>query len=351
MINYRLGNTADNQQLLELTRSAGMSGKMALRIDRHPDFFKLNALRGKTILYVATENELIVGSISVTHQEVYLENEEYPLFYISDFKVASSHRGRGIGVQLTNEVVKYLETQNADFVFLNVSQGNKRPFVFLSERTHYPDFENIGVFKVFQFVGSSKKPSSSNKFGVEPTKLTSEIIDFLNHYYSRHQLASVITEDKNKETQFYVVRQDDDLKAVIGIIDTMPMKQNVALSLPWYFSLFINCINSISDLLKISKLPKVNDPIKMLNIKYLAIVEYDKRLVSSLIKHAQKCAFDKSYSFTSIGLHEKDPLIKMLPKSLKFTFCSVGMLVSMKDNKELMVKIKKGIPFKDYSIV
>jgi len=351
MINYRLANIGDNQQLLELTRSAGMSGKMALRIDRQPDFFKLNTLRGKTNVYVATENELIVGSISVTHQNVYIEKNEYPLFYISDFKVATTHRHLGIGLQLTNEVVKYLETQNADFAFLNVSKGNRRPFVFFSERSHYPDFENIGLFKVFQFLGSSKEPSSSNKFNIEPSKLTSEVLDFLNKYYSQYQLASVIEKERNEATQFYVVRQEHHLKAVLGIIDTMPMKQNVALSLPWYFSLFINCINGMSNLLRVSKLPKVNDPIKMLNIKYLATEVNDKKLVALLLNYAQKRAFDKSYSFVSIGLHEKDPLIKTLPKSLKFTFYSVGMLVSMKDSKELMYKIKKGIPFKDYSIV
>jgi len=44
-------------------------------------------------------------------------------------------------------------------------------------------------------------------------------------------------------------------------------------------------------------------------------------------------------------------LITKMPKFIKFTFYSVGMLVSMKNNIDLMKKIKKGVPFEDYSIV
>ena len=125
MINYRLASFEDNQQLLELTSSTGMSGKMALRIDRYPNFFELNKLRGKTNVYIAVENDLIVGSICVSDQKVYINNQVHPLYYISDFKVANTHRNKGIGLQLTNEVVKYLESQNADIAFLNVAKGKE----------------------------------------------------------------------------------------------------------------------------------------------------------------------------------------------------------------------------------
>ncbi len=350
MIYYRLATIEDNQQLLELTSSTSMSGEMGLRIDRYPNFFELNKLRGKTNVYIALQNDLIVGSICVSDQIVYINNEEYPLYYISDFKVAKTHRNRGIGLQLTHEVAKYLETQNADFAFLNLSKGNKRPFVFFKDRSHYPDFQNIGAFKVFQFIGSKEKASNS-KFNIELDEATNEVLDFLNEYYARHQLASVITRDKLEETALYGVRKDGQLIAIMCIIDTMNMKQNVVLNMSWYLKYMVAFMNFFRSVIKISKLPKENEPIKMLYIKYLAIRKYDKNLISLLISHAKQCAYNKSYSFVSIGLHERDPLIKKLPKFIKFTFYSVGMLVSMKDSKDLLEKVKKGVPFKDFSIV
>lgn len=350
MINYRLASFEDNQQLLELTSSTGMSGEMALRIDRYPNFFELNKLRGKTNVYIAIENDLIVGSICVSDQKAYINSQVHPLYYISDFKVANTHRNKGIGLQLTNEVVKYLESQNADIAFLNVAKGNKRPFVFFNDRSHYPDFQNIGIFKIFQFIGSNEKKSHSN-FKIEPTDATDEVIGFLNDFYLKHQLACVITKDKLKETELYEIRQDGQLMAVMCTIDTMGMKQNVVLKMPSHLKYLLKFINCFKNILKISKLPSENEPIKMLYIKYLAIPDYNSKLVSVLISYAKQLAYNKLYSFVSLGLHESDPLITKMPKFIKFTFYSVGMLVSMKNNIDLMEKIKKGVPFEDYSIV
>ncbi|NNK76576.1 MAG: GNAT family N-acetyltransferase [Maribacter sp.] len=350
MVYYRLADFKDNKQLLELTKSVGMPGKMALRIDRHPDFFKLNNLRGESKVYVAIEGTKIVGSICISDQIVFIDKKRYPLYYISDFKVALTHRNLGIGLQLTNMIVEYLETQNADFAFLNVSKGNKRPFVFFSERDHYRDFQNIGTFTTFQYIGSNRKPSN-NKYKIELTKGTSEVIGFLNNYYSKYELAVVITKDKIKDSELYVVREEHEILAVMCIIDTMHMKQNVVLKMSWYLKGIISIINVFCKLFKLSKLPKENEPIKMLYVKYLALKKYDKTLISTLISFAKQEAYNESYSFVSISVHENDILLKKLPKFIRFTFQSVGMLASMKDSKELIKIIKEGMPYRDYSTV
>jgi len=350
MISYRLADYKDNQQLLELTMSAGMPGKMALRIDRHPDFFKLNNLRGETKVYVALEDTKIVGSICVSDQIVFIDKKQYPLYYISDFKVAKTHRNLGIGFQLTNLVATYSESRNADFAFLNVSKGNIRPFVFFSDRGHYPDFQNIGTFTTFQYIGSNSK-SSNKKYKIEITQGTNEVIEFLNNFYSQYELANVITNDKIKDSELYVVRAEHEIIAVMSIIDTMHMKQNVVLKMPWHLKAMISIINMFSKWFKLSKLPKENEPIKMLYIKYLALKKYDKSLISALISFAKQQAYNKSYAFVSISMHESDSLLQKLPKSMRFTFQSVGMLISMKDNKKLMTLIKKGMLFRDYSTV
>jgi hypothetical protein len=61
--------------------------------------------------------------------------------------------------------------------------------------------------------------------------------------------------------------------------------------------------------------------------------------------------YERSYSFVSIGLHEKDPLNTCFSGLLKLTFNSVGMLLSIKDNRSLIEKVKQGVPFEDYSLV
>ena len=89
----------------------------------------------------------------------------------------------------------------------------------------------------------------------------------------------------------------------------------------------------------------------MIYIKYMAVNSNDKQLIRFLINHARNIAYEKFYSFVSIGVHEKDPVNSCLKGLFKMTFNSVGMVLSLKDNKELIDKVKHGIPFADYSLV
>ena len=350
MIKYRIATLEDNAQLLRLTNDADMAGTIGLRTDRDPSFFNLIELRGKSAVYIAEEHKDIVGSICVTREDVFINKKVYPLYYISDFKVAKTHRNQGIGLQLTNEVAKYLESENADLAFLNVAKGNKRPFVFFSERRNYPDFENIGTFKIVQFIGAKKK-REQKKYDIEVTTATVEILHFLNEYYSKHELSSVISKDHLEGTSIFCVRANKAIIAVMCLLDTSSMKQHMVLKMPWYLRFFTSAINAIRPLTRTTKLPKQNEPIKMLYLKYLAVSSYDADLIKELIYRAKHEVYKKSYAFVSFGLHENDPLVQYLPGFFKITFYSVGMLVSLRNSQGLMRQIKNGIPFKDFSTV
>jgi hypothetical protein len=70
-----------------------------------------------------------------------------------------------------------------------------------------------------------------------------------------------------------------------------------------------------------------------------------------MLNHARNVVYDKDYSFVSIGVHERDPLNKCLAATFKLTFKSAGMLLTIKNNQQLIEKVKQGIPFEDYSLV
>ena len=133
--------------------------------------------------------------------------------------------------------------------------------------------------------------------------------------------------------------------------DTMAVKQNVVIRLDWKMKPLLTLLNLVSGIAGISKMPVLNEPVRMIYIRYLAVNESNKQIVKLLIGHARNIIYERSYSFASIGLHQKDPLNNCLAGIFKITFHSVGMLISIKDSKMLMKKIKKGVPFEDYSLV
>ena len=349
MITYRLATTEDNEQLIRLTAAAGMNGETILRIDRRPDFFKLLEKRGESLVHIALDGNTIVGSLCASRQFVYVGGEIFPVYYIGDFKVMPSHRNMGIGLELCNRLSENLISRGADLAFLNVSRGNERPFIFFKNRSGIPDFDSVGTFHVHQFIGRKQKPDLEDL--KEETRISGELVSFLNSYYARYELGPVIREENLAGLQIFTVRRNHQIQAVMCLSDTMHLKQNVIMKLSLSLQWQLRLLNGFHRILGISRMPALHKPVNLLYIKYLAADPCDKNLVKGLVRSAMNIAYQKSYSFASIGLHENDPLQDCFGGLFKMTFHSVGLLVSMQDNRQLVDKIKTGVPFEDYSLV
>ena len=345
-----MATSCDNQQLIALTASSGMAGEIALRIDRKPDFFKLLEMRGETTVFVALDGETIIASLCVSLQQVYVGGEIYPLRYIGDFKVAEEYRKKGIGLRLCDNMADYVICNNSDLAFLNVSKGNNKPVSFFRNRPNVPDFDNIGIFKIHQFIGKKRKKMPA-RYNIQMTETTDDVLSFLNEYYKKYELGSVITKDKLVGTHVYKIQQNNMIIAVMCLADTMNLKQNVVTGISFKMKALLKAMNFFSGLVGISKMPTLNEPVRMMYIKYLAVNNQEQEVVKSLINFARDIVYRKSYSYVSIGLHEKDPLHNCFNGLLKITFKSVGMLLSIKNSKPLIEKVKNGIPFEDYSLV
>ncbi|WP_332910528.1 hypothetical protein [Algoriphagus boritolerans] len=59
----------DNEGLLSLTKACPMDGKIRLRIDRNPNYFSLLKLKGDYTLFVAVENNQIIGAVAFTEKK------------------------------------------------------------------------------------------------------------------------------------------------------------------------------------------------------------------------------------------------------------------------------------------
>ena len=350
MVKFREATKDDNFKLIQLAGTSAMAGDIGLRIDRNPDFFSLLKMRGDTKIFVAEEDDVIIGAICVSHQKVYVGGEVIPLQYIGDFKVAEQYRNQGIGLELCNAVADYVISQNADLAFLNISKGNTKPVNFFKNRTNVPDFDNIGIFKIYQILGKKMK-SKVYKYSIEETVLNDEVLQFFNSHYSNYELGTVLTKEKFDNTNVFIIKDREKIIAAMSLIDTMPVKQNVITALSWKMKCVLKIINVYSSIAGLSKMPVLNQPVKMLYIKYMAVDVSSSQLVKQLVNFARNIAFEKSYSYVSIGLHEKDKFNDSLSGLPKLTFKSVGMLLSLKNSRTLINKVKNGVPYEDYSLV
>jgi len=350
MIQYRLATQLDNKQLLELTAATSMQGDICLLIDRKPDFFTLLEKRGQTKVFVAQEQDRIIGSLSVSCQSVYVDGKVLPVQYIGDFKVYESYRNKGIGLKLCDEMAEYVISAGSDLAFLNVAKGNNKPLSFFRNRPNIPDFDHIGTFHIHQFIGKRNKSISRGPM-IKKSEATKAVIRFLNEHYCQYELGNVITKESIEKSDIFIIEDQEAIRGVICLTDTMPYKQNIVMKLSWKMKTLLKLLNLLSGILGISRMPLPGEPVKMMYIKYLAVTHHEKEIVRLLVDHARNIIYDKGYSFVSIGVHEKDPLNACFSGIFKLTFKSVGMLLSIRGNKQLIEKVKKGVPFEDYSLV
>jgi hypothetical protein len=131
----------------------------------------------------------------------------------------------------------------------------------------------------------------------------------------------------------------------------MQYKQNIVMKLSRQMKMLLNILNSLKNIFGISRMPVLREQVKMIYIKYLAVTHHEKQLVRLMLNHARNVVYDQDYSFVSIGIHERDPLNKCFAGTFKLTFKSVGMLLTIQNNQQLIEKVKQGVPFEDYSLV
>ena len=86
----------DNAALVALAAVCTMEGDVALRVDRAPDFFALNALEGaEWRVGVALCDEEIVGCVAASRRDVWMNGAPAVMGYASDLKVHPAFRGSG----------------------------------------------------------------------------------------------------------------------------------------------------------------------------------------------------------------------------------------------------------------
>lgn len=347
---YREANSEDNEKLLKLTEETPMDGEISVRIDRSPDFFRLLNERGPSKVFVAECDQSIVGSISVSAQKKYVNGHAYPLHYVGDLKVAPKFRCNGIGANLCSMVQSHLQSAGSNLVFTVVAKGNRKPSSFFHRDGGLGDFQSVGIFNVFQIPGSGQIVRY-DPYQLHAEPASDEVVRFLNSYYKRYQLGPSVTKEGLCDTLIFVVRKTGTIKAISCLKDTSALKQNVIISMSKWLGVQVSIFNACASVFGKSKLPRLNEPIKMMYIKHFAMEEGNQRLFQLIVRHAQNLIYQKKYSFISIALHKSDPLNVYLKTFLKFTFQSEGLIISTKKDQKLVDDIKSGVLFEDFSIV
>ncbi len=347
----RAANQEDNAALLELTQLSAMKGLISLCIDRQPDFFLLLQTRGESEVVVRTEGNKILGSFSISKQEVVINNQTETVYYLADLKIHPDWRGSSIGIRLLEAMRIRLLELSADLMFCTAAEGNDRVLPFFQGRLGFPKCEHLGKFIVFQIIPSKTVPKPHFKIGNEVPNGVSLAAFYQQFYQHNYSIAPIIDQEWLATAQNLMVISEGKIVAAISLMDTGYMKQNIVKGMPAWLKLLVNCSKKLSPLMGWVPLPGIGEPIKVLNIRYWAHAPGQADALKALIQKARNIASIENFHFVSIGLHERDPIVSICKKFPNVPFLSNGYVASLQHNPEKIKAFIGGLVFEDFALV
>jgi len=340
----RMATEADNEALLALTRLTPMAGTIALRIDRDPDFFALLRHRGKdAAVFVAEKDGAIIGCVSVAFLEAYVAGAAQPVAYVADLKVHPAHAGTRLVLRLLETLQRHIEAHGVDLVFSVAAAGNEHVMPLFAGRAGISRFVSAGRFIVDELLGSPFLSRSRHAVG-EATDADGEEIDrLLDEFHRSRELAPAARYGAEGMTTL-VAREGSRIVATLELFDPTPLKRNVLLGAPPATRLFLRLLRVVGEM------PRVGEAVPLAYIRRFACAPGHLGALTALVHHARRVAKRHHFTFTAIGLHERDSLRRIVRGIPRFSFTSCGFVTSLKGSK-VVDQIASGIPFVDFGSV
>lgn len=350
MARFREATRSDNEGLLSLTAMTPMGGRIAVRTDRYPDFFRLLDRRGLSHVLVAEENGKIVGSVSAARVTVFVEEEREPVHFLGDLKVHPDFRKSGLAAGLLKSMHGVLLAEGADLVLSAAAYGNEKVLPFFDGRGGLPRAVPIGIFNVYQLLPSRRR-QAAGPYAIREEPEHAGLHRFYDEHFRRYQFGPVFGPGALKDARHWVARSGDEIQASLSLVDVSDSRQNVIIRLPIFLGGLVSLVRAVHHISPVADLPAKNTPIRTLYIKALACREGHEPALARLIQNARNLAFQEGYHFLAVGLHERDPLAVWVARLPKFTFKSMGFLVSLKRGKDELARLTGRVPYEDYSLV
>ncbi|MGB8193781.1 MAG: GNAT family N-acetyltransferase [Chitinophagaceae bacterium] len=338
---------ADSAALIALTALTPMKGKISLRIDRKPDFFRLLQERGAHIVLVAEDDQhQITGSFSAARQNFVINNRIQPVYYLGDLKVHPDHCKSTVAYRLVKAMQQEMIASGIDLVICTAADGNTSVAPFFEGRSGIPAFQKTSVFNVHQVL---PKPFAADAH-VRTYGNAAELSSFYTQYFRRYNLYPAISH--LEDCIHFCYEENGKMAAAISLFNPAAFKQNVLIDYPFSISVVLQLMRSLKLFLPLPSFPSKGDELRLLYVKYSGFGEGREYAFLKLLEAARDYAFRQRFHFVTIAADEKDVQVnKLLQPFSKFNFRSLHLIASLQKNDQLIRQIADNIAYEDYSLI
>ena len=303
----------DNEALNELQKKCPMGTSLVLGVDSSPDYFARSRPFRDWHVFVAVENNIIVGSAAFAINDTYVEGTQIKTAYEYGFIVDPLHRRKGIADKLQRHIEHTALENDVDLLHLDIIEDNI-PSISL--------FTKMGFEKVKDGITISLMPYKRQRITAEGNIRSMEEADIdevtglLNEMYRGYDFfvpfqpkdfVEYLRRIPHFDFQSILVLEDNGkLEACLGIWEYNKVRKYIVEKLNWRLSLQTYLIRLIGLFTRMPYVPKLGEPLLSYN---LATVAYKKpESMTELLKKTVNIALENKINFIHVTIDPSCPL-------------------------------------------
>jgi len=309
----------DNDALNELQKKCPAGTSLVLGVDSSPDYFARSRPFKDWHVFVAVDNDVIIGSAGFATYDTYVEGKPIKTAYEYGFVVDPLHRRKGIAEKLQSHIEAIALYSDVDLLHLDVIEDNI-PSIRL--------FSKMGFEKLRDCVTISLMPykrqtvvADGNIRSMEEADVEN-VTDLLNEMYRGYDFFDPFEPkdfvdylERIPHFDFHdvlVFEKNGKLEACLGIWEYDKVRRYIVERLNWRLSLQTYLIRLIGLFTRMPYIPKHGEPLLSYN---LATVAYKKpESMLELLKKAFNTALDNKINFIHVTIDPSSPLNTILSR-------------------------------------
>lgn len=307
LIEVREATEDDNQALLQLQKKCPMGTSVVLSADSSPDYFGRSRPYEDWKVFVAIQDDKIVGSAGYATRNSLINNEDCRVAYEYGFIVDPVYRRKGIAAQLQNVIEKDAVRKKVDLLHLLIVEDNKPSMNFFS-KMGFTRIKDIVVMALMVYKREKLLRESSIQTMEESNY--EEVASLFNSTYQNYDF--FVPYDQRRLRRYfekmvgfnleniYILSEGKDAKACLGYWDydkvmrTTVERLNLRLRMLTFTTRFLGFFVAM---------PTIPKPGETLRQYYLTpAAAKDTHSLTELIKHVNNIALENHVNFITIAL-------------------------------------------------
>jgi len=307
----------DNDALNELQKKCPMGTSLVLGVDSSPDYFARSRPFRDWHVFVAVENDIIVGSAAFAINDTYVEGTQIKTAYEYGFSVDPLHRRKGIAEKLQGHIEHTALENDVDLLHLDIIEDNI-PSISL--------FSKMGFEKVKDCMTISLMPYKRQRISAEGSIRSMEeadvddVTDLINEMYRGYDFFAPFQPKDFVEylgriphfdfRNILVLEDNGELEACLGVWEYDKVRKYIVEKLNWRLKAQTSLIRLIGLFTRMPYIPKPGEPLLSYN---LATAAYKRpESMTELLKKTVNIALENKINFIHVTIDPSCPMATVL---------------------------------------